>query len=163
MPFPASNFGQPDAAVAGMIADLASSTVDSYIADTDLPAGVLVCTGAVARAVGQIGSCKLPAASTDVTAHALGIVVWSPMAMPLSGGIWPAKSIVSVLRVGRIWCSAEAALANDALAIFARYTGANFGQLRADANSTSAQIPGGTKVKIGNTGAGLVQIELNLP
>ena len=133
--------------------------VDAKVADTDMPAGVLVSAGA-----NQYG-CKLPAAAADVTTKALGVTTYLALREPNTSNEYLATDVVNFLKNGEVWGIVEGAV-TEGNAVYARISssanGTQLGAFRADADTIStvdhATLVPNAKFKTTTTGAGVAKI-----
>lgn len=123
----------------GLMTEDFTRYVDSVIPTTTVKIGKLLVAD---KTAGQPrNKAKLPALATDITvkSNLLGVVPWD---QSREGGVdWPASRPTPVLRRGRIWVTAESAVARFTPA-FVRFAsgagGTELGSFRADADSATA-------------------------
>lgn len=160
----------PGIAQDGQIDPTRFQDIVSMLADAALDSGMGVVTGATQTVANSVflESCKLPAASGDVTGGAFkGIAVWQsakePTGYPPSAataGHYAAKDSVPVMKKGRIWIFPQGDLVKDG-PLYCIYQVASIGRFRGD-NTNAALVPN-AKVLVGNTASSGLPclIELN--
>jgi hypothetical protein len=164
-------------AFAGLMADI----TDGYERDTmlngeasaEIPFGAFVVenaamtAGATPATRGTPAIAKLPAASTDDFANG-GVVLHSheyDKRLDLgTTGVLPTRQL-SVLKRGRVWMQVEQAVVKTD-PVFVRYTvngaGTALGQVRKDDDTAKALRIYGARFVTETTGAGLVQVEIDM-
>jgi hypothetical protein len=149
-------------AFAGMLAD--SHGPKDVTTGKAVAAAIAIGRLVVVDSANGDGAVKVPAATGDVTNLARGVAMHSHSLESSSSGspTWPIKSAVPVLLKGRVYVTAEDAVA-DGAAVFVRHTGANAGQFRSDVDGGNATLLPGAKYRSSTTGAGLAVVELNMP
>jgi hypothetical protein len=111
-----------------------------------------------------VEQCAHPNATADVTARPQGIVVRDQTRKNTTG--YETNDAVRVLRRGKIWVQVENAVTADAAA-FCRFAsgggGSVLGSFRSDADTATAVAFPTAVFRTSTSGAGLAQIEINLP
>lgn len=146
----------------GLMTEDFTRYVDSIVPQVSVKIGKLLTADTTAGKARN--AAKLPAAAADVSKPgAMGIVPWDQSRE--GGSDWPALRPTPVLRRGRIWVTAESAVARWTVP-FVRYAtgpgGTELGSFRADADGTSAaQCPWALFLTDATAGA-LVLVEISL-
>lgn len=130
----------------------------SAVASEDIPFGSVVVRGAT------YGTCKLPAAATDITdgGKVLGIALFDstlPQADTATVPVYKAGSRVQILRVGRARIKFEDNV-QTAAALYVRFQGTGTkGAIRSDADTANAALLGNARAYKGaNAALGIVEI-----
>lgn len=154
----------PADAVAGMVRGPVLRSLDRQL-DAANDNGLLVCDGATPGV-----TAKAPAASTDVTKYAVGILPYRATQMPnwppgASSKAYQAGDAVSIVRHGAVWVLLEedAATTDDVYVRYASGTGTVLGAFRKSADTSTAALLPRSRWLIGGTAGGLALVELNLP
>jgi len=146
----------------GALADSRPSTVESHVATESIPFGRFVCR----ITASPDESCSLPAVTGDVTSgRAIGFSVYDASKEDNAADGYLDNEPVSVLRKGLIWVDCETAAAVGG-AVFVRFQDAGalgLGAVRNDADTADAVALPGAYFRSVLSGAGIVQIEVNLP
>lgn len=146
-------------AVEGLLGDLSPKQCRSYSATQVLPFGRLVSLSGTAGL-----EAKLPAASADVTATALGVTVFSHDQVNGQGG-YPVDAVANVLRKGTIYVLVEEAV-NAEDPVFVRFAagagGTNLGAFRKSADTATAVALPGAKYLTSAAADGLALIDLSI-
>jgi hypothetical protein len=154
----------PNAAFAGMIADIRTSTIESYTVElaAGIGFGLGVKLGAVTPAFTSPNrSCTL---LTSVGDSILGVTTQQhgEQAYPYTANSseYAQYESANVMTKGQIWAQTNGTVAVGGT-VYCVYTGADAGKFRAD--STNAILVPGAVFKRAVTGAGITLIDLNLP
>lgn len=154
----------PDAAFAGLIADIRNATIESYTVEN-------------AAGIGFGLGVKLGAVVPNFTSPNKGITVLTAVSDALIGfttqqhseqaypfSVSSAKyaqyETANIVRKGTIWVQTNGSVTSGG-AVYVVYTGADAGKSRAD--STNAILVPGAMYRSSVTGAGVALVELNLP
>lgn len=156
----------PPEAIQGMLADTGYYRIDSLVTESVLSAGWGVCKGSTAPSVAPLvrRDCKLPAASTDITANFRGFVKYEQIREPAAAGAgeFPIGATVAVVKQGRIWVLVTQNVAIDG-AVYCVYSGADAGKCCADTNSTTAALVPSARYLTAASSGGLACVEINIP
>lgn len=136
--------------------------ISSFI--SDIPYGV-----AVVMANGASDQCKVPQAVGEIGFDTLGIALStqfleSAPATDTGAARYPAGSQVNILRVGRVYVTAESDVVAGG-AVYVRYSASGsqqLGALRADTDSSSAALLAGAKFLDTVSAGGLTRVQLEL-
>lgn len=164
-----TSYAEMPVAFAGMKADASDDQVDSYAqgeASAEIPFGVMVCQGTAGGTSGTPDKAILP---VDANSVPVGVVVHShdydSRTELGTTGLKP-KTMLSVMRRGRIWVQVEDAVTVNAPAFY-RYTsdgGSNtqVGKFRSDADSAKALKVRGAIYKTAASAGGFAILELDM-
>jgi hypothetical protein len=154
----------PNAAFAGMIADIRTTIVDSYSVEgaDGIGFGLAVTYGALAPTFTSINkSCKVLSANSDVV---IGFTAQqhTEQGYPFSAssGKYSLNETANIVTFGKIWIQTNASVVAGA-PVYIVYTGADAGKARGD-NSSAILIPGAV---FGSScsGAGVALVNFNFP
>jgi hypothetical protein len=110
-----------------------------------------------------VEECGPPTATADVTARPRGFSVRNQLTKP---GGYELNEAVTLLRRGIIWVQTEGAVSQDGQ-VFARFAagagGSVLGSIRGDADTGTAVAIPGAVFRSTTSGAGLAQVEINMP
>lgn len=143
---------KPPVGIRGQISTLESTNIVTKICDTDIAFGLLVVNGADSG-----NSVKLPSAQGDSFE---GVIVFThKQQVSRNVSLYQEKEPASIMKRGKIWVESTVAVSyGDTVYII--NTGDDVGKIT---NVSGTNTPTGVKVTTGNDGAGLCEIELNLP
>lgn len=156
----------PSAALLGMLADAGPLDKISRIANGALYLGCLCVFGTEPDGAGSGGLVQEITDAAAALVNLAGVPIWESGKEPFSIANGKSqiadKSVVSIMRYGRIWAYTETA-ADSTSVVYARVLTVSTdvkGQLRAGAAANFVAVPN-AKFVSKTTGAGLIQLELS--
>lgn len=159
------SYGEQAAAFAGMLADSGFTDKESYYqgeASAEIPFGAMVARTAAPSAGTPAKAIKLVDANSVLAGIVLHSHAYDARTELGTTGLKP-KTVLSVLQKGRVWVNAEEAVAlGDP--VYVRHTAGSgtVGYFRNDADTANAVRVYGARFVTETTGAGLVQIEIDM-
>jgi hypothetical protein len=141
-----------------MIADSSFTHKVAALAEAAVDCGMGVVLGTVNAPTPQV---RYPANTGEVTDTFMGVVIYEAMKEPqTSAARYAATEPLSLMRRGPIWCVTNGTMVAQG-PVYLVHTGADVGKFRG--NNTNATLVSGARVKTGVTGAGIAEIDFNLP